>query len=146
MSIINKLNLTARPENTSSNPLLRRRERLLGKIDEQKAMATAHVAGEAYTCFKEKWQVNPETKVREKVRVPKQVKPWYFKQGNKYYLEVRYANKPLELQEGMHAIEVGAPEDLVSTIEQVIEAVVSGELDELLVPIAPINKKKKTAK
>lgn len=48
-----------------------------------------------------------------------------------------YANKPLELQPDMHAVEVGEPEALISTIKTVIEAIVVGELDELLVPIKP---------
>lgn len=142
-TLLSKLSLTARPENTKDNPLLKRREKLLIKCDEQLAMATAHVAGETYTCFKEKWQVNPETNVREKVRVPKQIKPWFYKRDNKYLLEIRYANKPLELQSDMHAIEVGEPEALVATIKTVIEAIVAGELDALLVPIAPVGKKAK---
>ena len=145
-TLLSKLSLTARPENTSSNPLLKRREKLLAKLDEQLAMATAHIAGETYTCFKEKWQVNPQTKVREKVRVPKNIKPWFYKRDNKYFLEIRYANKPLELQKDMHAVEVGDSDALTSTIETVIAAIVAGELDELLVPIAPVGKKKSAAK
>lgn len=141
-TLLSKLSLTARPENTKDNPILRRRQKLLLKMDEQLAMAQSHIKGKPHTCFKEKWQVNPETNVREKVRVPKNIKPFYYKRDNKYFLEIRYFNKPLELQKDMYAIEVGEPEALVATIKTVIEAIVAGELDQLLVPIAPINKKK----
>ncbi|MBL4941908.1 MAG: hypothetical protein JKY81_09620 [Colwellia sp.] len=146
MSILNQLSLTACPENTKDNPILRRRQKLLLKMDEQLAMAQSHIEGKPHTCFKEKWQVNPETKIREKVRVPKNIKPFYYKRDNKYFLEIRYFNKALELQKDMYAIDVGEPEALVATIKTVIEAIVAGELDDLLVPIAPINKKKSTKK
>lgn len=145
-TLLSKLSLTASNKNTKDNPVLRRREKLLAKCDEQLAMAQSHIEGKPHTCFKEKWQVNPQTNVREKVRVPKNIKPWFYKRDNKYFLEIRYANKPLELQPDMHAVEVGESDALTSTIETVIAAIVAGELDELLVPIAPVGKKKSAAK
>lgn len=92
----------------------------------------ALVENETHTFYREKWVKDEETGEREKVQVPKKVSPWFYKRNNCYYLEVRSGNKPLELQKGMHAIEVGEEEDLVSTIETIIEAVVAGELDPLL--------------
>jgi hypothetical protein len=41
-------------------------------------------------------------------------------------------NKPLELQKGMLAIEVGEEEELVNTIDTIIAVVVAGDLDPLL--------------
>ena len=137
-SILSSIKLTTRPENTRSNPLLKSKERLLAKLDIQKAMAQAHVAGESYTHYKDTWQKNAETQQREKIRVPKNIKPWFYKRNNQYFLEVRHGNKALELQKGMNAIDVGNMENLVPTIETVIKAVVAGELDTLLVPIAPV--------
>ena len=139
-SLLGSLKVIARPENTKHNPLLKNKERLLTKLDVQKPMAQAHVAGETYTHYKEKWQMNPETKLREKLSVPKNIKAWFYKRNNRYFLEVRHGNKALELQKGMHAIDVGDLENLVPTIETVIKAVVAGELDKFLTPIPPINK------
>jgi len=139
-TLLGSLKLAQKPENKNSNPLIKRRERLLAKLDEQKAMATALIAGETYTCFKEKWQVNPDTQVREKTKVARNIKPWHYKRNNQYFLEIRYGNKPLELQKGLHAIQVGELENLVPTIDTIIAAIVAGELDELLVPIAPVGK------
>ena len=142
--LLSSLKLSTRPEKTSDNPELKRREKLLTKLDQQLAMATAHIAGETYTCYREKWQKNPETGIQEKVQIPKNVAKWFYKRGGQYYLEVRFANKPLELSKGNHAIEVGEVESLATVIKTVIEAVVAGELDKLLTESAsklPISKK-----
>jgi hypothetical protein len=88
-SVLSSLKVIARPQNTNENPVLKRREKLLSKLDEQLAMAQSHIEGKPHTCFKEKWQVNPQTNVREKVRVPKNIKPWFYKRDNKYFLEIR---------------------------------------------------------
>jgi hypothetical protein len=71
------------------------------------------------------------------------VSPWYYKRNNQYFFEVRYGNKPLELSKGNHAIEIGEQENLVPTIETVIEAVVAGELDPLLDKVVSHLSKKK---
>ena len=88
-----------------------------------------------------KWAKDPETGERTKVRVPKKISPWYYKRNNTYFLEVRYANKPLELSKGMHAVEVGNKTNLLPTIDTVIEAVIAGELDIVLTANAkPVKK------
>ncbi|OBT04768.1 hypothetical protein A9267_17665 [Shewanella sp. UCD-FRSSP16_17] len=143
-SLLSSLKVTSRPEKTSDNPILKRREKLLSKLDQQLAMANALVNGESYTAYREKWQKNPETGTQEKVRIPKNVSKWFYKRNNQYFFEVRYANKALELSKGNHAIEVGELDSLTQTITTVIDAVVAGEVDELLASIAdksPLKKK-----
>jgi len=130
--LLSSLKLSTRPEKTRDNPILKKREKLLAKLDQQLAMARSHIAGEPYTVYKEKWQKNSETGQQEKIQIPKKVSPWFYKRNNQYFFEVRYGNKPLELSKGNHAIEVGEQENLVPTIETVIEAVVAAELDPLL--------------
>jgi len=141
--LLSSLKLSARPEKTRDNPLLKKREKLLIKLNQQLAMAQSHVAGETYTVYKEKWQKNEETGQQEKIQIPKKVSPWFYKRNNQYFFEVRYGNKPLELSKGNHAIQVGEQEDLVATIETVIEAVVSSELDPLLEKVTSHLSKKK---
>ncbi|WP_286233695.1 DUF6641 family protein [Thalassotalea sediminis] len=131
-SLLSSLNVTARPEKTSDNPVLKRREQLLKRLDQQLAMANAHINGETYTAYREKWQKNPETGQQEKVHIPKNVAKWFYKRNNQYFLEIRYANKALELSKGSHAIQVGEQGNLTTVIRTVIEAVVAGELDPLL--------------
>ena len=142
-SLLSSLKVTTRPEKTSDNPVLKRREKLLTKLDQQLAMATALTNGETYTAYREKWQKNPETGQQEKVRVAKNVARWFYKRNNQYFFEVRYANKALELSKGNHAIEVGELDNLIPTIKTVVDAVVAGELDSLLENVVtPLSKKK----
>jgi len=141
--LLSSLKLSARPEKTRDNPLLKKREKLLIKLNQQLAMAQSHVAGETYTVYKEKWQKNEETGQQEKIQIPKKVSPWFYKRNNQYFFEVRYGNKPLGLSKGNYAIQVGEQEDLVATIETVIEAVVSSELDPLLEKVTSHLSKKK---
>jgi hypothetical protein len=140
-SLLSKLKVTTRPESTKANPLLSKRERLLTKLDQQRKMALCYVNDEVYTAYKEKWANDPETGERTKIRIAKNVSSWFYKRNNCYFLEVRYANKPMELSKGMHAIEVGNKTNLLPTIDTVIEAVIAGELDTVLTTSAkPIKK------
>lgn len=130
-SILSTLKAVSRPEK-STTPEAKRREKLISRLQIQLEMATALVNGESYTCYKEKWQKNEETGQQEKVKVAKKVSPWFYAKGGKYYLEVRYANKPLELSKGNHAIEVDDKESLPTVIQTVINAAANGELDKAL--------------
>ncbi len=144
-SLLSSLKVIARPEKAQESPLTKRRERLLTQLDVQKDMIHAQLNGERFTAYKEKWQINPETKVKELTRTPKKVLPWFYKNNGKYYLEVRYGNKALEIQKGKQAIELGEFNNLMPTIELVIKAVIVGELDALLLSIVPINTKTKAS-
>jgi hypothetical protein len=142
-TLLSSLKLSTRPEKISENPTLKKREKLLTKLDQQLAMANALVNDEVYTAYRDKWQKNTETGQQEKIQIPKKISPWFYKRNNQYFFEVRYGNKPLELSKGNHAIEVGEQENLVPTIETVIEAVVAGEVDSLLDKVTSHLSKKK---
>ncbi|MCG7566615.1 hypothetical protein MHM95_09960 [Pseudoalteromonas sp. CnMc7-15] len=141
-SILSTLKAVSRPEK-STTPEAKRRDKLINRLQTQLEMATALVNGEIYTCYKEKWQKNEDTGQQEKVKVAKKVSPWFYAKGGKYYLEVRFANKPLELSKGNHAIEVGDKEHLPVVIQTVIDATANGELDKAIEMVSvslPINK------
>ena len=142
-SLLSQLKVISRPEKTSDNPLLKRREKLLSKLDQQLAMAKAHIAGETYTAYREKWQKNPETGEQEKIQKVKRVSPWFYKRNNQYFFEVRYANKALELSKNCHAIDVSEQSKLPEVISTVIDCVVAGELDSLLENVTTNLSKKK---
>ena len=60
----------------------------------------------------------------------KRIKNWFYtNNGKNWFLEIRYANKALELAEGKTAIAIQSKDKIVGTIEKVIEAVIGKELD-----------------
>jgi hypothetical protein len=66
----------------------------------------------------------------KKIEQRRRVKRWFFNNGgDDWYLEVRYANKALELAKGKTSIVVASKDKLVETIETVAKAVEGGELD-----------------
>lgn len=141
MSILQSLTISTRPEKATGT--LRKRERLLVKLEQQLAMAKAKAAGETFTVYKTKWIKNPETGQQEKTNIPRKVKGWWFKRNGICYFEVRYGNKPLELAKGKHSIEVGDEKNLVSIIETIQKAAIEGELDPLLEKVTSHLSKKK---
>ncbi len=47
-------------------------------------------------------------------------------------MEVRYGNKPLELQPGKATIEIGEQDNLLPVLSTLRESIAAGELDKLL--------------
>lgn len=106
-----------------------RRNKLVGRIDEQIALATAAVEGRTYAPAKLK-TVTDEDGVRRTVESTKRVKQWWFNAADgKLALSVRYGAKVLELVKGKNAIEVGGLSQLVPTLQVLRECAASGELD-----------------
>ncbi len=66
----------------------------------------------------------------KRVERPARLKPWWTKgdTGNTI-LFVKYGSKPIELQKGKPAIDVGPVEKLSDVLKTVREAVKAGELD-----------------
>ena len=133
--ILSKLNLAVKPVKGSVDPVTNRRNKLLARLAEQRALATADRAGETFEATKDKWIDDPVTGVKKKVRVPKRIKRWFFNFNGTQFLEVRYGNKPLELAKGKSAIEVGDLVQVPVVIDAVVEAVNTGELDTMLMAI-----------
>ena len=106
---------------------------MLEGIDLQIAAAKAMLNGETFIRRAPRWIEDAETGERVRKDMPVRFRPWYWKdeQGS-YMLEVRYANKRIELKPKKTAIEVGEPEHLVPTLELLRDAVNAGELDKKL--------------
>lgn len=128
-STLSKLKLTARPDKPVLNPLQTKRNKLIARLEEQKAMATCHLENESYTAYKEVWLTDEESGEKRKVKQPKKVRAWFYQVDGVYYFEIRYGNKALDLQKGKPAIQIGKAENLLTTIDTIIEAVKQGELD-----------------
>lgn len=130
MAYLTKLTISSVGRRLSSSPAESRRVKLLAKLDEQLAMATAFVEGKPFCVMRKVWGTNQEDGSRHKIEREKRLNAWYWQDGaDKYLFEVRYGAQTLELAKGKRAIEVGDKSKLINVINTVIEAVKGGELD-----------------
>jgi hypothetical protein len=125
-----QLKLTTSKKPTHISPALQRRHKLLRRIDEQIALATAQLNGSTYTATRLRSYIDVETGLRKTAELPKTVKAWSFIADNgKLCVQIRYGARVLELARGKSAVEVSSTKDLVPTFELIKQAVLNGELD-----------------
>lgn len=137
-SVLSTLKVIARPKIEPKPPILGKRLKLIEKLEQQKEMAVCMIENRRFEAFRDKKVKNPETGEVTVQRRPTTVRPWYYDSDDHYYLEVKVNNKPIELQKGKPAIDVGEKAKLPEVIDTIIKATESGELDEfLLKPAVP---------
>ena len=129
MSALLKLKLVSVQAGQKS-PMVLRRNKLTGKLDDQIAYAKAAAAGDVYAAKKVKFVTDQETGERKQVELARRVKPWWFTAENgRTVLSLRYGAKTIEVVKGKNAIEVAGMDDLIATLGVIKEAVQAGELD-----------------
>ena len=112
----------------SNNSFLRRRRKLIAKIDEQILITT----DSSYKPKKIKW-VRNEDGTERKLEIPKRVRRWWCEQqGGTILLTIRYGNKVIEIEEGKNAIELSSKSELEPTLQSIKKSVDNGEFDALL--------------
>jgi hypothetical protein len=110
-----------------------RRNKLVHRIWEQIELVKSQSEGRVFTTTKYRTIRDEETGVSRQIEVPKKIRPWWFSAENgKVCVSIRYGSRVLELSKGRPSIEVGSAEELVTVLETVKSAVVSGELDALI--------------
>lgn len=139
-SILSQLSFTTKPTPIALSPALHRRSRLLERLNEQRELARCMLEGVTFSVTKDKLVVDPVTGEKRKVNLPKRVKAWFYNQQQNWFFEIRYGNQPIEFAKGKTAILIDKRENLLPTIDTVIEAANAGELDALLMSV---NKSKK---
>ena len=108
-----------------------RKNKLLKKLDEQIALATAQKNGELFTVKRLK-NVKDGNGNSTQIEVAKRVSPWFWADNNKTFVQIRYGTRVLELQKGKNTIETASAEDLVKTLNIVKSSVANGELDSVI--------------
>lgn len=142
MAYLNKLKFTSVSRKSTIDPIIRRREKLLGKLEEQKEAAQHSLEGKVYTPTKRGWITDNETGEKKLFDKPKKVRAWFWESAGVWYFQVRYGAKLLELGNSRSTIEVGAKDKLLEVIDVCINAVKEGELDKQLTDIAAMTNKK----
>jgi hypothetical protein len=128
MALLNSLKFTPYSQTSRNNSFLKRRRKLIAKIDEQILLAT----DSNYQSTKIKW-VRNEDGTDRKLEIPKRVRRWWTEQlGGTILLTIRYGNKVIELEKGKNAIELSSKAELEPTLQSIKKAVNNGEFDVLL--------------
>ena len=128
MALLNSHKLTLYKRTNRNNSFLKRRRKLIAKIDEQILIAT----DSNYKHTKIKWIQN-EDGTERKLEIPKRIRRWWCEQqGGTILLTIRYGNKVIELEQGKIAIELSSKAELEPTLQSIKKAVDNGEFDALL--------------
>ena len=133
MTVIAKLKLVSSKKERIVSPIVARRNKLAGKIDEQLLFATAQRDGQIYAPKRLKNVIDKVTGERKTVEATKRIKEWYWtNSAGKIHLSVRYGSKTLELAKGKNAIELNSGDELLATLVTLKDAVIAGELDDAI--------------
>jgi hypothetical protein len=128
MALLKSLKLSPYNPNNRNNSFLKRRRKLIAKIDEQILIAT----DSNYKPTKIKW-IHNEYGAERKLEIPKRVRRWWTEQqGGTILLTIRYGNKVVELEQGKNAIELSSKAELEPTLQSIKKGVDDGEFDTLL--------------
>ena len=128
MALLNSHKLTLYKRTNRNNSFLKRRRKLIAKIDEQILIAT----DSNYQSTKIKWVQN-EDGTERKLEIPKRIRRWWTEQqGGTILLTIRYGNKVIEFEEGKNAIELSSKAELELMLQSIKKAVDNGEFDGLL--------------
>ena len=128
MALLNSHKLTLYKRTNQNNSFLKRRRKLIAKIDEQILIAT----DSNYKPTKIKWVRNVDG-IERKLEIPKRLRRWWCEQqGGTILLTIRYGNKVIELEKGKNAIELSSKAELEPTLQSIKKAIDNGEFDRLL--------------
>ena len=133
MSILDGLILTDTVKKQVLPPHVAIRQRLAEAIDQQVAALASEAAGQPFVKQVERYITDPTTGERTKTQVNGKFRRWYWTDTTgKTNLEIRYANRALELKAGKRVVEIASADQIVPTLEKIKAAVVAGELDKSL--------------
>ena len=119
------LKLVPNKKSNSNNSFLKRRRKLIAKIDEQILLAT----DSNYKPTKIKW-VHNEDGTERKLEIQKRTRRWWTEHlGGTILLTIRYGNKVIEFEQGKNAIELSSKAELEPTLQSIKKAVDNGEFD-----------------
>ena len=129
-NVLSTLKLTAARKSRALPDVIKRRNKLLQKLAEQRELATALAQGQHYAPKRLRSLRDADTGTRVVREVAVRIKPWFWTgEKGETLLAVNYGSRQIELQKGKTAVDVGAAGNLVTVLDTVIDAVKAGELD-----------------
>lgn len=129
-SILNTLKLTSAKKNRALPDVVKRRNKLLQKLTEQRELAAALEQGKHFAPKRLRSMRDEDTGARIVKEVAVRIKPWFWTgEKGETLLAINYGSKQIELQKGKTAIDVGTADNLVKVLDTMIAAIKNGELD-----------------
>jgi len=131
-SALATLKLTTARKPRALPDVVKRRNKLLRKLTEQRELALAQLEGRTYAPKRLRTlkDADGQRVVRE---MPVRIKAWWWiGEKNETLLSIFYGSKTLELAKGKTAIEIADSKQLVAVIDTVISATQNAELDVLI--------------
>ena len=126
MPVLKSLSFAALPK-PASDPSLIRREKLIGRLEEQKSLLdNPNLIRTTQRSVKE----NGEKRIVSKQH---KVRPWWRADtAGHLFMSIRFGGRPVEFEKGKSAVSVPSKDKLPVVITTLIEAVRAGELDDVL--------------
>ena len=133
MSTLTTLKIVSATKPRALPAVVRRRRKLVERLEQQRRLAEARLTGEHYAPKRLRSITHTETGERITKEVPVRIKTWWWTgERGELLLSIKYGSRAIELAKGKTAIEVGTEDKLCQTIDAVITAVNNGELDQQL--------------
>lgn len=130
MSVLSSLKLISAKRPSALAPIQVRRNKLINKLMEQVALASALKDGTTYAPKRMRNIKNGETGEIRSVEVAKRVRQWWFTaDSGKVCVQLRYGSKTIEFAKGKNSVEVSSGAELITVLETLKTAVESGEID-----------------
>lgn len=133
MGVLETLAVSDASKRQALPPHLASRAKLVDAINNQIAGAEASINNKPFTKKVERWVSDPVTGERSRETGDGKFRKWWWtNETGVVCLEVKYANKAIEIRQGKRVIEVGTMDKLIPVLEQLRTATQSGELDKSL--------------
>lgn len=131
-SALATLKLTTARKPRALPDVVKRRNKLLSKLTEQRELALAQIEGRTYAPKRLRTLKDADGQ-RVMREIPVRIKAWWWTgEKNETLLSIFYGSKTLELAKGKTAIEIADSKQLVSVLDTVISAAQNAELDVLI--------------
>lgn len=129
-SALATLKLTTARKPRALPDVVKRRNKLINKLTDQRELAIAVIEGRNFTPQRLRTVVDRTTGERTVREMPVRIKAWWWTgEKNETLLSVFYGSKTLELNKGKSAIEITSIKELPAVFDTLINATLNSELD-----------------
>jgi hypothetical protein len=129
-ALLATLKLTTARKQRALPEVVKRRNKLLKKIGEQRQLAQALAQGHNYTPMRLRTVLDAATGRRVVREMPVRIKPWWWVgERGETLLSICYGSRTLELSKGKTAVEVADVAALPAALDVIAAAIQNNELD-----------------